>query len=76
MLGQKRGQDFLRDRQGNPPDEPYIIMHQRIYATSNFEILGSSKLCARICVSVLVRVKRAGEKSSCLEDGEICGVMH
>lgn len=51
-------------------------MHQGIYAISNFEILGFPKICAGIRGSARIRVKRPGEKSSCLEDGEICGVMH
>ena len=75
VLGKARGQDFLRNRQESPPDGPYVVLHQGIYATNQPEILGTPKLRAGICGSVLVRARRANEKSSCLEDGEICGNM-
>lgn len=51
------------------------LLHQGIYATDTF---GSPELRAGISGSVLVRMKRASptEKTSCLNDGEICGIMH
>ena len=76
VLGKTRGQDFLRDSKDTPPDGKYIIMHQGIYATNDPEILGSPKLRSGICGSALVRMRRAKEKSSCLDDGEVCGIMH
>lgn len=76
VLGRKRGQDFLPDRKESPPDGKYIIMHQGIYATNDPEVLGSPKLRSGICGSALIRLRRAKEKSSCLDDGEICGIMH
>ncbi|KAJ5842104.1 hypothetical protein N7534_011934 [Penicillium rubens] len=76
VLGRKRGQDFLHDRQENPPDGKYITMYQGIYATNDPVITSAPQLRAGICGSVLVRLQRAGEESICLEDGEVCGVMH
>ncbi|KAJ9480902.1 hypothetical protein VN97_g12621 [Penicillium thymicola] len=76
VLGCKRGQDFRGDRRENPPDGKYIIMHQGIYATNDPMITTAPQLRASICGSVLVRLQRAGEGSLCLEDGEVCGIMH
>ncbi|KAJ5955394.1 hypothetical protein N7501_009673 [Penicillium viridicatum] len=76
VLGCKRGQDFLRDRRENPPDGKYVIMHQGIYATNDTMITTASQLRSGICGSVLIRLQRAGEESICLEDGEVCGIMH
>ncbi|KAJ5803825.1 uncharacterized protein N7518_000128 [Penicillium psychrosexuale] len=76
VLGCPRGQDFLRDRRENPPDGKYVIMHQGIYATNDTMITTAPQLRAGICGSVLVRLQRAGEESICLEDGEVCGIMH
>lgn len=64
----------LRAR-GQTPDGEYITMHQGIYATNNPEILGSPELRSGICGSALVRMRRAREKSNCLDDGEVCGIM-
>lgn len=64
----------LRAR-GQTPDDEYITMHQGIYATNNPEILGSPELRSGICGSALVRMRRAREKSNCLDDGEVCGIM-
>lgn len=76
VLGCKRGQDFLRDRRENPPDGKYVIMHQGIYATNDTVITTAPQLRSGISGSVLVRLQRAGEESICLEDGEVCGIMH
>ncbi|OJD19516.1 hypothetical protein AJ78_00487 [Emergomyces pasteurianus Ep9510] len=77
VLGKERGDDFLRDRKdGGPPDGKYVVTHQGIYATNDAEILGTPKLRPGMCGSAIVRLKRAKEQSSCLEDGEICGIMH
>ena len=51
-------------------------MHQGIYATNDTMITTVPQLRAVICGSVLVRLQRAGEESICLEDGEVCGIMH
>ena len=76
VLGRTRGQDFLRDRKDTPPDGRYIIMHQGIYVVNYPEILGSAKLRSGICGSVLVQMRRAKEKASCLDDGKVYGILH
>ncbi|EEP79739.1 predicted protein [Uncinocarpus reesii 1704] len=76
VLGPKRSNDFLRDHQASPPDGQNVIMGQGIYATNDPVIVGSPQLRAGICGSVLVRLRRAGENQTCVESGEICGIMH
>ncbi|KAK2797114.1 hypothetical protein FQN50_009305 [Emmonsiellopsis sp. PD_5] len=67
---------LVKERGQNPPEGKHAVIHQGIYATNDPRALSSPELRSGICGSAIVRLKRAKQQSKCLEDGEICGIVH